>query len=180
MTELRTRPRLPQKVNPPYLDPETEKLLEIPAFLDRRKWTKEDWERHERARDALIKEIRAIERAESGMAAHATKLAMGRAKRSKQRKILQQHRKRERATRKEKKRIERVRKKYLHSDQNDTVYKELERGFDTSGKITKRVDLTSKEVRHALRRLVKTGRAVKLSPRRYKVNTRKRSRLPEK
>tara|TARA_R100001594_G_scaffold38894_1_gene70372 strand:+ start:19113 stop:19553 length:441 start_codon:yes stop_codon:yes gene_type:complete len=139
------------------LDPETERLLEIPEFMDRRRWTPEQWANSERAWQAVTQKaandaVYQRKRKERALiAAKAEKQAKETAKA--ERRAAKQSRKARNVQRKQ--------------DRNRVV-ELIDAGHVTIGQMAKASGIPAERLKPAIRWLLRHERISKATPRTYR------------
>ena len=146
--------------------------LAIPAFLDSRLWTAEDRKRSKLAWDKVE-----LERRDDLQITNDEIFA--KVRRRRHHKILREYNRGKRRTEKINRRTRKIERTRIREAHDEVVLDALHKGDNTVGKISKRTNLLTKEVRRSLKRFIKKSRVTKLSSRRYKIITRKRRRLSD-
>ena len=142
------------------LDPETERLLEIPAFLDRRKWTDEQKaeydeqkRRTERQFEADAKRRRNLERKARDRAIRAAQ-------------IEREAKAQAKADRRQEKERRKARNVQRRQDRNRVV-ELIDAGHVTIGQMVKASGIPAERLKPAIRWLLRHERISKATPRTY-------------
>ncbi len=168
-TRRRKRPTLAAALAARYDKPKFDEeiqasLMDIPDFLNRKLWTEEDWAHNEEAWDEILLDVRQ-QRAQDRAA--SDKKIFAKVRRHNQIKTIKMIKRRERKNRRDEAHARRVRKVRVQGEQNDAVLTQLSRAPQTAAQIAKKLGFERRDVSKALRRLLKTGKAEKLSPKVY-------------
>lgn len=160
------------------------KCLDIPPFLDRRKWTKEQHDQHKQRCLNLEREMYAkgvIKPPEKTRSlAESNKRIYARAARARQSKKLRQGLREANKLEKLERKAKKLVKERNHDEHDGIIIGALRQGDETSSQVNKRTGLTTREIRHSLKRLIKKRRVTKLSSKRYElVPQRTRRRLSD-
>ena len=139
------------------------KRYPLPRILDRSKWTKKDWKRHEESWAELDLERRKKRRSS---AATERKLRI-QAKRRRHHKILRKLRRSERQERLDQRRGRTIRRSITQEEHSELILAALKSGSTTVGQVCKKTALETRAVRRCLRKLVKNGDVEKPSSRQY-------------
>ena len=139
------------------------KKYPLPRLLDRSKWTKKDWKRHEEAWAELDQERREKQR----LSAVTERKLRIQAKRRRHHKILRKLRRSERQERLDQRRGRTIRRSITQEEHSEQILAALKSGATTVGQVCKKTALETRAVRRCLRKLVKNGDVEKPSSRRY-------------
>jgi len=144
-------------MEPITLDPETERLLEIPAFLDRRKWTDEQKAANERAWQKVL-------RLQSDEAA-AKRKVRDRAIRAAQ--LEREAKAQAKADRRQDRENRKARNVQRRQDRNRVV-ELIDAGHVTIGQMAKASGIPTERLKPAIRWLLRKEKISKATPRTYK------------
>ncbi|KKK83758.1 hypothetical protein LCGC14_2790160, partial [marine sediment metagenome] len=139
------------------------KKYPLPRLLDRSKWTKKDWKRHEEAWAELDQERREKQR----LSAVTERKLRIQAKRRRHHKILRKLRRSERQERLDQRRGRTIRRSITQEEHSELILAALKSGATTVGQVCKKTALETRAVRRCLRKLVKNGDVEKPSSRQY-------------
>ncbi len=137
----------------------------LPKLLDRKRWGKKRWKRHEDAWNDLDQE----KRHEQRKRALAEKKWHTRAKRIRHHKVLRELKKSERREFLDQRQGRKIRRNINDQEDSEKILAALKGGATTVGQTCKKVGLETRAVRRCLRQLVKNGDVEKASPRRYNI-----------
>lgn len=144
----------------------------MPRLLDRKRWTKKRWKRHEEAWAELDRE----KRKEQRQRAVAEQKWHTRAKRTRHHKILRELRKSERRERLDQRRGRKIRKGITQSAHSELILAALKSGATTVGQVCKKTGLETRAARRCLRSMVQKGDVEKPSSRQYQLTKPKQRR----
>ncbi len=148
----------------------------LPKLLDRKRWTKKRWKRHENAWNDLDQE----KRHEQRKRALAERKWHTRAKRIRHHKVLRELRKSERREFLDQRKGRKIRRNINDQEDSEKILAALKGGVTTVGQVCKKTGLETRATRRCLRKLVKTGDVEKSGSRRYHITKPKqRKRLDD-
>ncbi len=137
----------------------------IPKLLDRKRWTKKRWKRHEAAWSELDQERRHEQRKR----AVAERKWNSRNKRIRHHKVLRELRKSERREFLDQREGKKIRRSLSDHHDSEQIIRALKGGATTVGQVCKKTGLETRSARRCLKKLVKSGDVEKPSPRQYQI-----------
>ncbi len=144
----------------------------LPRLLDRKRWTKKRWKRHEEAWAELDQERRQKQRQQQV----TERKLRTRAKRTRHHRVLRELRKSERRERLDQRQGKKIRKGITQSAHSDLILAALKNGATTVGQVCKKTGLETRETRRCLRNLVQNGDVEKPGSRQYQLTKPKQRR----
>lgn len=144
----------------------------LPRSLDRKRWTKKDWKRHEEAW-AEVDRKRRQERIHRVVAEGKIRM---RAKRIRHHKVLRELRRGERQERLDQRIGKKIRNTNLEREHSEQILAALKSGATTVGQVCKKTGLETRAARRCLRKLVRNGAVEKPSSRQYQLTKPKQRR----
>ncbi len=137
----------------------------LPRLLNRKRWTKKQWERHKESWAELDREKREIQRQH----AIAVSKQHTRVKRIRHHKVLRELRKSERQERLDQRTGRKIRRSITQEEHGDLILAALKSGATTVGQVCKKTALETRAVRRCLRKLVRNGDVEKPGSRQYQL-----------
>lgn len=137
----------------------------LPKLLDRKRWTKKRWKRHEESWAELDQERRQKQRQQQ----ITERKLRTRSKRTRHHRVLRELRKSERQERLDQRQGKKIRKGITQAAHSELILVALKSGATTVGQVCKKTGLETREARRCLRNLVQNGDVERPSSRQYQL-----------